>query len=206
MDLARDLRDVWYELAFFWIWGLPWSQRFGQTHKLRRTLKNEAELRALAEVMEALRHMTNGGFVEAVIRMLILLAQSRGDVRRDRLERSVQVLTESEPFRSLGAERRKKIIDQQTLLVQFEPEQAIETLPRLLKTSDERELAAQVVQFVPGAIAEMAPQTLAILQRFRRILGLSVMTTDVLENPLVGRKLAPNEQTAVTASGAAVAA
>jgi len=184
MDLWRDVRDAWYETVFFGIWGAPWAREFGETHRLRRTLKNEAELRALAEVQHAIRHMADGGFVEAVIRMLVLLAESRGNVRRDRLERSAHLLTESEPFRSLSSEHRKWIIDRQTLLIQFEPQSAIETLPRLLKTPEQRALAADVVQYVPGQITEMAPQTLNMLQHFRRVLGLPPMTNDVLENPL----------------------
>ena len=184
IDLARDLRDAWYEMAFFWIWGTPWAHAFGHTHQLRRTLKNASELRALSEVMSAIRNMAHGGFIEAVIRMLILLAESRGNVRRDRLERSAQLLTENEPFRSLSAEQRKKIIDEQTLLVQFEPEQAIDTLPRLLTTPEERELAVEVAQYVPGLISEMAPHTLDMLQRFRRVLGLPPISTDVMDNPL----------------------
>jgi tellurite resistance protein len=171
-------------MSFFAIWGAPWAYAFGRTHHLRRTLKNESELRALPDVMSALRNVAQGGFIEAVIRMLILLAESRGNVRRDRLERSAHLLTESEPFRSLTAEQRKKIIDQQTLLVQFEPEQAIDALPRLLTTPEERELAAEVAQYVPGLISEMTPHTLEMLQRFRRVLGLPPVTNDVVDNPL----------------------
>jgi pimeloyl-ACP methyl ester carboxylesterase len=184
MDLGRDLRDTCYETMFYGIWGAPWAREFGQRHQVRRTLKNKAELRALAEVQYAIRNMAEGGFVDAVIRMLVLLAESRGNVRRDRLERSAHLLTGSEPFRSLTSEQRERIIEQQTLLVQFEPEGAIETLPRLLKTADQRALAAEVVQYVPGLIGEMAPQTFEMVQRFRRVLGLPPRTTDVLENPL----------------------
>jgi hypothetical protein len=184
MDLCRDLRDTWYEMMFYGIWGMPWAREFGQTYQLRRALKSDTELRALPKVLNAIHQAAEGGFVEAVIRMLVLLAASRHNVRRDRLERSADLLTESEPFRSLTSEERRRIIDQQTLLVQFEPEAAIQTLPRLLKTADERALAAEVVQYVPGLISEMAPSTLDMLQRVRRVLGLPPMTKDVLENPL----------------------
>jgi pimeloyl-ACP methyl ester carboxylesterase len=186
MDLCRDMRDAWYEMTFYTMWGLPWARHFGHKHELRRTLKNEAELRALPEVQIALRSAGEGGFTDAVIRMLVLLAESRGNVRRDRLERSSALLSGSEPFRSLTSDQRKRIIDQQSLLVEFAPEQAIETLPLLLKTPEERALAARVVQYVPGAISEMAPHTLEMLQRFRHVLGLPPMTEDVLQNPLTG--------------------
>src|SRR5262249_29615361 len=50
MDLGRDLRDTWYEACFYSMWGTPWMRWFGRSHQLKRTLKNEAELRALTEV------------------------------------------------------------------------------------------------------------------------------------------------------------
>ena len=49
---------------------------------------------------------------------------------------------------------------------------------------DERELAARVVQYIPGPIGEMAPRTLDMLQTFHRVLGLPPITEDVLEDPM----------------------
>jgi pimeloyl-ACP methyl ester carboxylesterase len=184
IDLMRDQRDMMYELTFHALWGNPWMRMFGRTHEARRTLKSDSELRNLPEVSAALMNIDRGGFVEAVIRMLILLADNRGTVRRDRLERSNRVLTEDEPFRSLTPERRAKVIHEQTLIATYEPERAIETLPLLLHTRDERELAARLVQYIPGEISEMTPRTLSLLQRFREVLGLPALTDDVLEDPL----------------------
>ncbi len=184
IDMFRDVRDAWYETAFFSIWGTPWMHWFGRTHQLGRVLKNPAELRALPTVQSALMRIEEGGFVEAVVRMLILLAESRGSVRRDRLERSSRVLTQDEPFSALTADERAMILYEQTLIVQYERERAIESLPTLLKTEEERALAAQVVQYIPGAIDEMAPHTFETLQRFHQVLGLPPVTEDISEDPL----------------------
>jgi tellurite resistance protein len=184
IDLWRDQRDMMVELAFHTMWGTPWARAFGRTHELRRTLKDQAELRALPDVQAALAAIEEGGFAEAVIRMLVLMADNRGGVRRDRLERSSRVLTEDEPFATLGAERRAAIISRQTLIASYEPERAIETLPLLLPTPEERDLAIRTAFYVPGEVDEMAEGTLALLHRFCDVLGVPRLAATVSEDPL----------------------
>jgi len=184
IDLTRDIRDMGFELFFYSAWTNPWMSVFGRTHEARRTLKSSDELRGLPEVTQALYAIEQGGFAEAVIRMLVLLAENRGQVRRDRLERSSRVLTYDEPFKSLGAGRLAMMIHQQTLIATFEPDRAIDTLPILLPDQEDRERALQVVQFIPGAIEEMTDHTQNLLQRFRKVLGLSTVLENVLEDPL----------------------
>lgn len=184
IDIVRDVRDAWYEAAFFSIYATPQMRWFGRNFNFERTRKTKEELIGLPEVQSALLHVGSGGFVEAVIRMLILLAEARGTVRRDRLERSSRVLTKDEPFRSLPAAQRAKIIHEQSLVVEYAGEEAVDTLPRLLRTPEERRRAVEVVQYVPGALVDMEPRTLAMLQRLRAVLDLPPATTDVLEDPL----------------------
>lgn len=184
IDLWRDTRDMTYELAFHSFWGSPWARSFGRSHESRRTLKDQADLRGLPEVAQALATIDQGGLEEAVVRMLILLADDRGEVRRDRLDRSNQVLTQDEPFRSLGAGRLAAIIHQQTLIATFEREQAIATLPQLLPAQEQRDLAMRVVQYIPGAVEEMSPGTRALLGQMRAVLGLDPAVKNVETDPL----------------------
>lgn len=190
IDLYRDMRDAMYEATFLAMWTNPAAKAFGKPKALGRTLKSETELRTLPEVQAALAHIENGGLVEAVIRMLVLLADNRGNVRRDRLERASQVLTQDAPFAALSMDERARIIHEQSLIAEFEPERAIETLPKLLPRKAERETAAKLAQYIPGKIDEMAPGTLALLQRFHDVLGLPPVTSDVVTDPLASTSAA----------------
>ena len=186
IDFMRDLRDVGYETIFLSIYGSPLMTLIGASHAFERTRKDPKDLRWLPEVQAILVGIDRGGFEEAVIRMLILLAEARGAVRRDRLQRSAHVLTNDEPFASLGTERRAALIREQSIIAQFEPDRAVETLPNLLPESRRRD-AIDVVEYIAGSVDDMEPYTVRMLQRFRAALGLprialSVATRDPLAN------------------------
>ncbi len=214
MDMARDVRDMAFELTFLGMWGSPAARQYGRSHAGGRTLKDIHELRGLPEAQMALLRVEQGGFVEAVIRMLVMLAESRGGVRRDRLERSARLLTEDQPFAALSQEQRTLTIREQTLIVTLDPERALATLPKLLPTREQRELALKTVRYVPGRIDEMAPHTQQALRRMAEVLELPTVAEDVLEDPLSAAPLsaapgaegeAPAEPTGGRASGGNVA-
>jgi pimeloyl-ACP methyl ester carboxylesterase len=192
LDLWRDLRDAAYEATFFGIYGSPFLKRIGEPQAFERVHRTARELRFLPEVQAILLGVDRGGFEEAVIRMLILLAESRQEVRRDRLDRSAHMLSNDEPFASLGPERRAALIREQAVIVEFERDRAIETLPDLLPTKEERERAIRAIEFVAGSEEEMEPHTLQSLQRFHATLGLSGLAlTQATSDPLIDANQQP---------------
>jgi pimeloyl-ACP methyl ester carboxylesterase len=190
-DLMRDIRDAACEAAFLSIYNSPLMNWIGVTHAFERTRKDRDQLRYLPEVQAILLGIDRGGFVEAVIRMLILLAESRGSVREDRLERSARVLSKDEPFASLGAERRTAIIREQSIIVEFEPQRGIETLPQLISGLEERKRAMEVVEFIVGSVEEMEPQTIRVMQQLHESLGFPTLVfPSITQDPLAEEKVA----------------
>lgn len=171
MDLWRDLRDAAYESTFLSIYGTPFMHWLGHSHANERTRKDPNELRHLPEVQAMLLGVDHAGFEAAVIRMLILLAESRGSVRRDRLERSAEVLTTHEPFASLGGEKRAALIREQSIIVEYESQAALSALPRLLPSTQQRQEALACVHYIVGARDEMEPHSLAMLEAMEHLLA-----------------------------------
>ena len=180
-DFWRDMRDAMFETSFLALYGSPFIDWVGRDYAYKRTQARPEDLRYLPHVETALRNVERGGFVEAVIRMMLLLSDARGSVRRDRLERSAHMLAHDMPFAALGAETRATIIQEQSIIVEFERQRALETLPLLLPDAKQREDAVGAVEFVAGAVEEMEPRTFAMLQKIRAALGLAAIETTLVK-------------------------
>lgn len=171
-DAMTSLRAMWYESAFFGLYAGAWGHWYGAWYQTKRAHKSTEELRHLPVVVDALHAMERGGLAEAVVRMLVLLANTRSNVRRDRLERSARLLSTEVPFRDMNPASRAKLIHEQTLIVHYERDTGLATLPKLLTSTAERQRAVEMVEFVVGSIEEMQPKTLETLTTIRRLLGV----------------------------------
>jgi pimeloyl-ACP methyl ester carboxylesterase/tellurite resistance protein len=168
-DAVRDMRDAWFERSFHATY--EWLATLGIA-RVETPAEVPANLLADApEVRQALARMAEGGYAEAVVRMMILLAQARGGVRRDRLVRSSAMMRETEPFASMTPEARQALIRTQTVISAMSPTEALETLPKLLPKAADRRRALAAVEGVAGPEAELGEAAVAMLLRLRTTLG-----------------------------------
>jgi pimeloyl-ACP methyl ester carboxylesterase len=174
LDQYRDWRDALYEFSFLAIYGTPYMRWLSESTNKVRGQKTEEELRTLPEVQKILSRIEHGDIGAAFIRMLILLADSRGSVRRDRLERAQHVLTTVDPFHSMGAERRATLIREQSIMIEFEHDRAVATLPLLLRGAQERQAAMELVRFVVGAEDEMVQGSRDLLAQIGALLDMPI--------------------------------
>ncbi|WP_374309201.1 DUF3141 domain-containing protein [Methylocella sp.] len=174
MNFWSALRGAGEEWLFFAVYANPLLARLAAPEQPAPRSGVGDALRELPDVRAALAEIDRGGFAEAVIRVLILLARSRGEVRQSRLERSDATLRTVEPFASLGEEGRARIIHQQALIVDFEPEAALRTLPDLIRDEADRKRALDLIAYIVGDPAEMSERTLAMVGRLRAEFGAPV--------------------------------
>ncbi len=171
-DGVRDFQDFRIEMTFNLLYNTPFLKSLGERSSRRTSDAPQEDLRALPSVQDALDRIETGGLPEGLIRMLILLAQSRHEVRRSRLERSNEILATTEPFASMKRKHRTRIIHRESLIVGFEPEAAMATLPKLLRTREERETALDFCWEIAGPKEEMVEETIALMTEFGRLLGV----------------------------------
>ena len=168
LDRYRDKRDARQEIAFHVLYGA--LAAIGITDDAPIEAPARAALAQTPEVQVAMARIAEGGYAEAVVRMMILLARARGGVRRDRLARSSALLTGESPFAEMSADARQSMIREQTLVVAVDAEQALATLPQLLPSAPDRRRALQTVADVAGPEDDQPEAVLAMLARLRETL------------------------------------
>lgn len=169
IDAWRDWRDAWTEIAFHGVYGTLAAMGVGNA--AGHVAPVATDIASAPEVSAALQRVTLGGYAEAVIRMMVLLAQARGGVRRDRLARSNALLTQEAPFAQMTASARSALIREQTVIVTMAPEQALAALPLLLPEAEDRARALQVVAEVAGPEDELGDKAADMLRRLRGVLA-----------------------------------
>jgi len=166
-NLYRDGRDAVIELTFHALYGGPWMKQLGA---MRHARPQSHDISKFPHVQDAIKRAKLGGYAEGIIRMMILLARTRGSVRRDRLERSDRLLHSRPPFNSMSPELRSRMIYEQSLIVEFAGNDAIATLADVLSDPVDRYSALNLVLDVASPIEEMDAPTIAMFRRFQRTL------------------------------------
>jgi pimeloyl-ACP methyl ester carboxylesterase len=171
IDLWRDARDAWTETAFHAVYG--WLVALGVTGEAEAAAEHAGavDLASAPEVRAALARIAEGGYAEAVVRMLILLAQARGGVRRDRLARSNALMQNEAPFAQMTVDERGALIRQQTVICTMAPAEALATLPGLLPEAEDRARAIAAVGGVAGPEADLGDSARAMLGQIRATLA-----------------------------------
>lgn len=174
LDFWRDWQGRYTESMFFGIWSMPWFREYGEQVGSRRLL-NKDELHELPKVEEALTKIAEGGFNEAVVRMMILSnIVADNNIDRDQLMRLTELLTEQEPFTDLSHADLADMIHTQTLIVRFAEEPSIKSLSTLIKTKSERIDAFKLVCYVVGdKLEDKNSRTLSMMNDIRTVLNLT---------------------------------
>jgi pimeloyl-ACP methyl ester carboxylesterase len=143
LDLYRDLRDAASEAAFYEMYGNLLSLSMAdQRAVIRRQTPFDA--RALPAVRQVLDEIDQGGLPEAIIRTGILIVKAGGGKRRlAQMEHTRALLQPTGVLRDIDEDQFRRLLHEETLVVEFEPKLAKASLPKLIRnTSDRQKLNA----------------------------------------------------------------
>jgi len=187
LDYYRDLRDATSEAAFFLIYGNLFSLYLADRETRRGAANAEAsDPRKLPFVAEALASIDEGGYAEALARCAALLARHGEPVPLSRIQLKHELVEEyKDQLPDISWEQARRIRGEQDIIVRYEPEQALATLPKLLSNAADR---ARLLTLLDRLIDDPriqalshAPEQEAMLARIRGVLA---------ERPAAGPRLA----------------
>jgi tellurite resistance protein len=113
-----------------------------------------------------------GGFAEAVIRIMLASAKAQRMIDARGFRLAQQLRKEHPRLKGLTHERLKAIAKEEAFMIRFEEEHALASLPELLPTEQDRREALDLVRKVGGARGEITPESEAVLRKIEGILGL----------------------------------
>lgn len=174
LDLYRALRDAATEASFFSV--------FANMHTLYLEGQPQAALpaalapRELPFVKEALASVAEGGYPEAVARVDYLLMRKGEPLPLARLQTKEELVHDYAAYLpQVAPEQFRRIRGEQEIIAHYEPEQAIQSLPRLLADPADRTRLLSLLDKLMADTRVQANQPsaeqLGMLGRIREVLG-----------------------------------
>jgi hypothetical protein len=140
LDYYRDVRDALSEAAFFQLYGNLFSYLGGTPEAGREARAQALDPRELPVVKDALAAIDQGGYAEAVTRVGALLARTGEPMPLERLHLRHELIADyRELLPAITPDAWRRLRGEQDIVVRYEPERALETLPQLLKDPADRE-------------------------------------------------------------------
>src|SRR5581483_2177244 len=199
LDYYRDIRDALSEALFFEIFGNLFFIRNAGGRETGGT-EHPIEPRTSPVVKDALAAVAEGGYPEALARVAALLSRKGAPIPLDRLSLRHELIEKFAQFLPpISLAEAHRIRGRQDIIVQYEPEQALQTLPRLLaRPADRKRLKAlldalledervwqreptdeqlKMLDRIQSLLAEEPPRRAATRQRVQPVRGRYQPTT-----------------------------
>ena len=147
LDLYRDLRDASAEAAFFEVFGNMMSLQMADEREAMRS-KRKFDPRSIPAVREVLDTLEEGSAVEGLARIAMLISKAgRGHHRLSQMQKTRELLSPEGEIAHLSEDSRRRLLQEETIVVEFEPDRAKRSLPGLLRSAADRRRAHALLEW-----------------------------------------------------------
>jgi pimeloyl-ACP methyl ester carboxylesterase len=179
LDYYRDMRDAISEAAFFLTYGNLFSLYLAdkrETEERTSAAAVPADPRDLPFVKEALASLEQGGYAEALARIGALINRDDERIPLTRLELRRDLAQDYAEFLpAMPRAEMRRIRGEQDIIVRYEPERALDTLPKLLADPADRDRLLALITRLLGdermRARQLSAEDLARIDAILAVLG-----------------------------------
>ncbi len=168
MDFQREWRDIFQENIFRQIYGNPFLRFFfkGRDDMDKKITENNFD--RLMEKNEQFK----GGFPEAAIRIMMAVAAVDNVFHEKEIETIINICTSNTRLQNLDPEKIRALIQEQSGILNYDSEGAIESLPFLIKTREERIEAIGMAKKIASSDLEVSSEENQLITKLMDIFEL----------------------------------
>lgn len=142
LDFYRDMRDLSYYQLFYLMYDNPLMARlFGGDEPEQKA----SPLETLKSFGKYRKHSNKGGMAEGLVRSLVAISFTKKISHKKQLMFIKQLVESSKHLVNLDKEDIKGIINQQAKILKSDFERAIQTIPELISTPEDRLVAIEIL-------------------------------------------------------------
>ncbi len=183
LDLYRHFRDAMVEHLFFSIYG-PMA---ALAPSAERSEQKPAEDRVTPAVLQALAQINTGGFTAAAVRAALLASSMRKQRKLSGLKRIRELVGAEVGLLDMPVDEARELIRLQSLIVDHDPEEALRTLPQLLRTDEERRHIIELLDRLARNLS-LTPEQQAFVPKLTGLLLRDMPPVKPTVVPLPGSK------------------
>jgi hypothetical protein len=132
----------------------------------------------LPAVRQVLDEIDQGGLPEAIVRTGLLLVKAGGGKRKlAQMEHTRALLAPTGVLRHIDEDQFRRLLHEQTLVVEFEPVQAKRSLVRLVRTAGDRQKINAVFDALDDDSSGLDARQRELLAEFRKMIPRPAATT-----------------------------
>ncbi len=173
LDIYRDYRDLHQEEIFQQIYGNGWLR------SLFPPVQDEPKPAAAGQEHpdhdRRLAAMERGGVAEGLIRIYMAAAATNQGIKRKHFEVAREIAATHRVLSKLSLSRFKKIMREQSAILQADEEKALQTLATLIKNKDDRMEALSIARRLFLADGVYNDEEKELLENIRKGLRLEAV-------------------------------
>ena len=178
LNYYRDIRDTTQELIFRSVYDNPWMKSlFPESEKQETTPPQGEQDKREKEGAHAgkevwLGAMEKGGFAEGAVRIMVAMASADEIIDRRELIIGEKIVKANKRLRKIKPSDFKQMVKDQSGILEADEDRAINSLARLLPTSDDRAEALEIARGIADADFIRSEEEEVLMEKIKKALEL----------------------------------